>query len=124
MPSAVSELKRILTDFNTRYNAKLSAVISRSGIPIAWAVPDDDVHIENFATLAATLLGASEVIYTGMNKAPPKRVVIESEHGMLVAAGVGTKAFVIAMTPARTDEIDLGLDAVSEGVRNVLRGRP
>ena len=124
MSSAVSEIKRILTDFNARYHATLSAVISRSGIPIAWSAPDDGFHLEDFATLAATLLGASEAIYTGLSQAPPTRVVIESDHGMLMAAGIGAKAFVIALTPARSEAIDRALDAVTEDVKSVLRGSP
>jgi len=122
MSSAVDNLKRILTTFNERHHAKMSAVISRSGIPIAWAAPDGGVQIDGFATLAATLLGSAEAIYTGMHEAPPSRVVIESEHGMLIAEAVGGKAFVIAVTPARTDEIERGIDAVSRELRDVLRG--
>ena len=124
MSSAFSEIKRILMEFNARYDAKMSAVISRSGVPIAWSAHDDALPVEDFATLAATLLGASEAIYTGLNQTPPKRVIIESDDGMLMAAGIGAKAFVIALTPARTREVDRALEAVTEDVRTVLRGSP
>ena len=124
MSSAFSEIKRILMEFNARYDAKMSAVISRSGVPIAWSGHDELLHVEDFATLAATLLGASEAIYTGLNRTSPRRVIIESDDGMLMAAGIGAKAFVIALTPARTREVDRALEAVTEDVRTVLRGSP
>ncbi len=50
------------------------------------------MHVETFATLSATLLGASEVVYTGLNKEPTKRVVVESDAGNLVAVGLGKKS--------------------------------
>jgi len=123
MSSAVDELNRILANFNARYHAKLSALISRSGIPIAWAAPDGGVQFESFATLAATLLGSAEAIYTGMHESPPTRVVVESEHGMLIAEAVGGLAFVIAVTPARTEAIEHGIDAMSRDLRDALRGQ-
>lgn len=123
MAPVVDELQRILSDFNARYHARVSAVISGSGIPIAWAAPDGGLQLDNFATLAATLLGSAEAIYTSLSESPPKRVVIESENGMLVAEAVGTKAFVIAVMPARTEDIERGLEGVATDLRGVLRGR-
>ena len=78
MPTAVGELNRILRDFNAKYRASLSAVVSRSGVPIAWAMPPD-TRVDNLATLSATILGASEVIYSGLNQDPPRRVIVEAD---------------------------------------------
>ena len=49
MPTAVGELNRILRDFNAKYKASLSAIVSRSGVPIAWAVPPE-MRVDNLAT--------------------------------------------------------------------------
>ena len=121
MASAVGELKRILGEFNTRYDASMSAIVSRSGIPIAWVVPQG-TPLENFAALSATLLGASEVIYAGVNRPPPSRIVVESDEGVLVVAGLGQKAFVVAMFPKSNDSIFEGMEKVGTAIMDVLKG--
>lgn len=123
MPTAVGELKRILGDLKTKYNAEMSAIVSRSGIPIAWNLPEN-VHVENFATLSATLMGASEVIYTGMNRGPPRRVVVESENGTLIASGVGSKAFLVVLSSSRNDELLIGMEDAAKSIKEVLKTQP
>jgi len=121
LASVVGELKRILGEFNNRYGASMSAIVSRSGIPIAWNVPPG-TPIENFAALSATLLGASEVIYTGVSKPPPTRVIVESEDGVLIVAGLGQKAFVVAMFQKSGDDMIKGIEEVSKAIMDVLKG--
>ncbi len=48
----------MLQDFNGRTGARMSAIVSRSGVPVAWSMPED-IQVDNFATMAATLLGRS-----------------------------------------------------------------
>jgi len=122
LASAVGELKRILGEFNSAYGVSMSAIVSRSGIPIAWVMPQG-MPIENFAALAATLLGASEVIYTGMSKPSPSRVVVESEDGVLVVSGLGPKAFVAAMFQSSDSEIDSAMEKVGRAAMDVLKGQ-
>src|SRR5687767_5583238 len=109
MPTAVGELNRILRDFNAKYRASLSAVVSRSGVPIAWALPPE-MRVDNLATLSATILGASEVIYSGLNKDPPRRVIVEAETGTLIATGVGPKSFLVAMVSGKAEAVISALD--------------
>ncbi len=122
MPTAVGELNRILRDFNAKHGASLSAVVSRSGVPIAWAVPPE-MRVDNLATLSATILGASEVIYSGLNQDPPRRVVVESEKGVLIATGVGPKSFLVAMVPGRGEAVTAGMDQAASSIRDVLQGQ-
>ena len=122
MPTAVGELNRILRDFNTKYRASLSAVVSRSGVPIAWAAPPD-TRVDNLATLSATILGAFEVIFAGMNKQPPNRVVMESDGGILIASNVGPKSFIVAMLPERGEAVTSGLDQAASSIRSLLQGQ-
>ncbi len=122
LASAVGELKKILMDFNDKHGALLSAIVSRVGTPIAWNIPKD-VTVENFSALAATILGASEVIYAGMSKPAPKRILIESNEGVLVVSGLGTKAFVAAMFPAMNDKIDEGMEEIGQLIMNVLKSQ-
>ena len=121
MASAVGELKRVLAEFNSRYGASMSAIVSRSGVPIAWVTPQG-TPVENLAALSATLLGASEVIYSGVSKPPPNRVVVESGDGVLVVAGLGQKAFVVAMFQSSGSEIFEGIEKVSAAIMDVLKG--
>ena len=76
MPVAVEALRKLLTDFNSRTGAKMSAIVSRSGVPVAWVLPDD-AQVDNFATMAATLLGALEVVRDDEDGRP------EPDHGRL-----------------------------------------
>src|SRR3989449_6500504 len=116
MPTAVGELNRILGDFNAKSRASLSGVVSRGGVPIAWALPPD-ARVDNLATLSATILGASEVIYSGLNQDPPKRVIVEAEKGTLIATGVGPKSFLVAMVTGKLDAVGPGLDQAVISVR-------
>lgn len=119
MASAVSVLKKILSDFNANHDVQVSAVISRSGIPIAWVAPDD-IHIENFATLAATLMGASDVIYSGLEKEPPTRIGIESRDGFFRIVELGSKAFVAVFSRHSHETLDPPLSELSSRLKEAL----
>ena len=41
MPVAVEGLRKLLQDFNARTGARMSAIVSRSGVPVAWVLPDE-----------------------------------------------------------------------------------
>ncbi|TLZ64361.1 MAG: hypothetical protein E6K13_02825 [Methanobacteriota archaeon] len=120
MPTAAAQLTKILRDFNTRYRASLSAVVSRNGVPIAWALPAD-MRPDNLGTLTATILEASDVIYSGLNHDPPKRIILEAEKGTLIAIGVGPKAFLVAMIPGKVDTVTSALDQTVSSIRNLLQ---
>ncbi len=121
MPTAAEELRRLLGEFNERHAAELSMVVSRTGVPIAHEGPED-LNVETFASLAATLMNAAEVMYTGLGRAPPDRIVAQSEGGTLVASGLGTKAMFVAL--GKRDEILRGIEEMTAGIRTVLTGRP
>ena len=105
MPAAASELKRLLVAFNGRHGADLSMIVSRVGVPLAHEGLTD-LNPETFASLAATLMNAAEVLYTGLGRAPPGRIDVESADGTLVATGLGPKAMLVALGRKR-DEITI-----------------
>ena len=96
MPVAVDALRKLLEEFNARSGAKMSAIVSRSGVPVAWSVPDD-VQVDNFATMAATLLGALEVIYSTIKTGTPSAVTVEADGGVLTVRDLTGKMFFVAM---------------------------
>jgi predicted regulator of Ras-like GTPase activity (Roadblock/LC7/MglB family) len=106
---AVEALRKLLQDFNVRTNAKMSAIVSRSGVPVAWVLPDD-AQVDNFATMAATLLGALEVMYTTMRTSAPSHVTVESDGGLLTVRGVTGKMFFVAMTDKRSATFGKSVD--------------
>ncbi len=96
--SMIGELNSELEKLSQEHGIDISAIVSRSGVPIAWHLPDDSA-METFATLSATIIGASEVVYSGLGKEPPHRVTIESEQGnTFVASGLDKKTLIVAMS--------------------------
>jgi predicted regulator of Ras-like GTPase activity (Roadblock/LC7/MglB family) len=96
--TVAGQLREELVRLSREHDVEISALISRSGIPIAWHLPDES-SLETFATLSATILGASEVVYSGLGKAVPNRVTIESETGgTFVASGIDKKTIIVAMS--------------------------
>src|SRR5204862_434047 len=104
VPVAVEGLRKLLQDFNTRSGAKMSAIVSRSGVPVAWVLPDE-AQVDNFATMAATLIRALELIYATMKAATPTHVTVESEGGILSVREVTGKMFFVAMATRRSPQL-------------------
>jgi len=118
--SSVGDIKNELKRLSTEHKIEISAIVSRSGVPIAWNVPDESM-VETFATLSATIVGAAEVVYTGLGKTPPKRILIDSEGGTFIATPIGTKALLVGISSNRDRaSLSSGLDAVANAVKGVL----
>ncbi|HYV08432.1 MAG TPA: roadblock/LC7 domain-containing protein [Thermoplasmata archaeon] len=119
MPVAVEALRKMLQDFNGRAGARVSAIVSRSGVPVAWSMPED-VQVDNFATMAATLLGALEVIYSTMKSDAPNNVTVESEGGVLTVREVTGKMFLVALAEKRTAAHAKAIDEAVAKARGFL----
>ena len=97
----------------------MSAIVSRSGVPVAWVLPDDAL-VDNFATMAATLLGALEVIYATMKAVAPSHVTVESDGGVLTVRGVTGKMFFVSMADKRSPVHGKALDETVAKARGLL----
>ncbi len=118
--SMLADLKAELKRLEVEHGIEISAVVSRSGVPIAWNMASE-AHVETFATLSATILGASEVVYADLGKVPPKHIMIESQDGTFIATPLGTKALLVGMSKARkSQELVTSLDRAVETVKGVL----
>ena len=119
--STVAELKRLLGEFKAASNVEAAAIVSRNGIPIAWEMPES-AHIETFATLSATILGASEVVFSGLNKELPDRVIVESRGITLIAIGLGTRALLVALSSAADMKAFRdGMEDTANKIKEVLK---
>ncbi len=119
--SMVGELNQELEKLAEEHGIEISAVVSRSGVPIAWHLPDESI-METFATLSATIIGASEVVYTGMGKEAPHVVTIESEKGVsFVASGIDKKTLIVMMSETMGhDELVKILGMAEDRIKEVL----
>ena len=100
----------------------MSAVVTRSGVPVASVLPDD-VPVDNFATMAATLLGALEVIYSTLKGPSPEQVVVRTERGTLYVRAVTTKAFFVALMDGTAEDAQAHVDEAATRARALL-GKP
>ncbi len=94
--ASLDQLQRVLRDFNFRYGAEVSGVISKTGVPIALQA-NTKVSEEHFATMSATLMGSSEVIYRELGSRPTTFIVARSEDGIIVVLNLERNTFFVAV---------------------------
>ncbi len=97
----------------------MSAVVTRSGSVVASVLPED-VPADNFATMAATLLGALEVIYASTPGPGPRKVVVKTESGNLLLRPVTTKAFFVALTEGDPQDAENWVEETTLRARTLL----
>ncbi len=97
LPGGPDELRVLLKGFNAQTASRMSAIVTRSGVVVASVLPDD-VVADNFATMAATLLGALEVIYSANRGPAPEQVSVLTEGGNLIVRVITPKVFFVALT--------------------------
>ncbi|HUV83626.1 MAG TPA: roadblock/LC7 domain-containing protein [archaeon] len=99
MESTIDMLEKVLTNLKNIGGVEASAAASRDGLLMKAIMPKDQ-HAETFAAMSATMLGAAETATNELGKGMPDRVIVESEHGKLIATGAGPKALLIVLTTA------------------------
>lgn len=97
----------------------MSAVVTRSGGVLASVLPDD-VPADNFATMAATLLGALEVIYSATKGPSPQKVTVQTEAGNLVVRVVTPKVFLVALTDGSLADVAAHVEETAVRARALL----
>jgi predicted regulator of Ras-like GTPase activity (Roadblock/LC7/MglB family) len=120
--SVVAELNRELERLDKEQGVEISAVITRSGAPIAWHLPPG-MSAETIATLSATIFGASEVIFTGSGWDKPHKVSIESSpKGALITRSLGRKAILVMMSKKlELAELDKKANDAEIKIREVMQ---
>ncbi|MFO7992275.1 MAG: roadblock/LC7 domain-containing protein [Thermoplasmata archaeon] len=79
-------------------NRDIDALVltSRNGVPIASYI-DKNEKTESFSALSATILGASEVIFSGFGKGDPELIEISSDDTLLLVKGVDKSSVISAL---------------------------
>ena len=97
----------------------MSAIVTRSGVPVSWVLPPE-VPPDNFATMAATLLGALEVIYSTTQGPSPQQVTVQTETGTLVVRVVTPKMFLVALTEGKPEDVAAQVEETATRARTLL----
>ena len=120
--SIVADLTKELDALASEQGIEISAVITRSGAPIAWHLPNG-TSAETIATLSATIFGASEVIYTGHGWEKPRKITIESEeNGTFITRSLGNKAILVLMSKTLSKvELNTKSKEVEAKIRGVMQ---
>jgi predicted regulator of Ras-like GTPase activity (Roadblock/LC7/MglB family) len=113
------ELRVLLKGFIAQTGSRMCAIVTRSGVTVASALPDD-LPVDNFATMAATLLGALEVIYSSTKGPSPQEVTIQTETGNLVLRVVTPKVFFVALTDGSAADVSKHAEETATRARALL----
>ncbi|MFW6144015.1 MAG: roadblock/LC7 domain-containing protein [Candidatus Natronoplasma sp.] len=79
------------------------SLTSKNGVPIAFYLENEEEN-ESFSTLSATILGASEVIFSSFEKENPELIVCNSDDSVLLIREVGTNAVLSVLGDAEVKE--------------------
>jgi predicted regulator of Ras-like GTPase activity (Roadblock/LC7/MglB family) len=122
MTSMAEMLDKVLVDLKKVGGVEASVVASRDGLLIASNIQSFGTRAETFAAMSATMLGAAETATTELGKGVPDRVIVETEHGKLIATGAGSKALLIVLTDpdAGLGLILVELEKAAEKVKKIL----
>ena len=118
--SMMAELKSVLGQLKEDVNADICAIVSRNGIPIAYEAPQG-AHMDTFSTLSATILGAAEVIYSGLKKDKPDWVMVQSGNGIMMGKPIGAKAILVVVSPLPLKELTEKVDQATVNIKEVLK---
>ena len=123
MSDIVQKVDKILGDLKNVGGVEACATASRDGLLIHAVMPKKQFG-ESFAAMSATMLGAAETATTELGKGVPNRVIVESEHGRLIAVGAGPKALLIVLVDSDTGLglILLEIEKAAKKLKEILTG--
>jgi len=114
--AAVDSLKTILDGLSSNDGISVAGIVSRNGVPIVCNLPAGS-QVDTFSTLSATIMGAGEVIFTGMGKEKPNTIFLSSPNGNMLCTPISQKSLLIIV-----GEKDLqGLLSVAENAKATIK---
>ncbi|MFQ5838700.1 MAG: roadblock/LC7 domain-containing protein [Thermoplasmata archaeon] len=112
------ELERVLRDFNFTYNTWIAGILTKTGVPMAIQA-NVEVEEDHFATMAATLMGSTEVIHRGIGLESPQQIVVRSSDGLMFVLNLGKNAFFVAVGGEKCT-LEEKSEEAAEALRRVL----
>lgn len=88
---AQEQVEEIFEEYCKENNIEGIALTSKNGIPIASFLNKPE-QSESFSTLSATIMGASEVIFSSFEKNNPDLITANSDNSVLLIKEMGTNA--------------------------------
>lgn len=88
---------------------------------------DEKIEEEHFSTMAATIMGATEVIHRGMGLSPPDKILVTGKDSFMLLVNLAREAFFVALgdegsqLKERTDEATDSLRRVLEPLKPLTR---
>lgn len=94
---------------------------SKNGIPIASHIKKRD-RSESFSALSATVMGASEVIFSGLDKECPEIIEILSKDSIMLIKGIGRSSVLSLLgDSSRKDELKDTLLEIEQKINEIKR---
>jgi len=102
----LESLKETLMKIADENGLSICAVVSKNGIPIAWHGLDDGSK-ETFATLTATVLGATEVVYSSLGMESDSLIVnsVSAENNIAMME-INRKSMIVLLGKKDTTELN------------------
>jgi len=117
--AAVDALKTILDKLHADDGVTASGIVSRNGIPIVCNLPATS-QADTFSTLSATILGAGEVVFSGIGKEKPNLVFLSSPAGNMVCTPISAKSLLVLAGEKNFDEMVQTAEKAKTMIREVL----
>ncbi len=121
MSDITEMVDRVLTDLQKIGGIEACAVVSRDGLLIRGILQKEQ-FAESIAAMSATMLGAAENATIEIGKGVPRRVIVESEQGRMIAVGAGSKALLVVIVDSNAGLglILLELDEAAKKIKELL----
>ncbi|MCK4367862.1 MAG: roadblock/LC7 domain-containing protein [Thermoplasmata archaeon] len=94
--------------------AVASAVVGKDGLMMHHDVPDE-VALETFGIMSATIVGASVTAATELGKDEPSRIVVETGDLNMIIYNAGRRALLVVAVPN-----DRSVEDVDKSVQEIL----
>ncbi len=94
--------------------AVASAVVGKDGLMMHHDVPDE-VVLDTFGIMSATILGASITAATELGKDEPSRIVVEAGNLNMIIYNAGKRALFVVAVPR-----DRNVEDVDKSVQDIL----
>ncbi|MCK4718491.1 MAG: roadblock/LC7 domain-containing protein [Thermoplasmata archaeon] len=118
MPS-VDALKEILDRLSSNDGISISGIVSRNGIPIVCNLPASS-QADTFSTLSATIMGAGEVVFSGVGKQKPSMVILSAQGTNFVCTPISAKSLLVLMGDKNLEDMMGVVEKTKDEIKEVL----